>query len=191
MRMPKATAIEKLNRSISQIDDLKKSYDGSPEFSKWHRDTEIAIENIFEPQSRHIKDFNDIEYTPSFSFSGMADAHYIDIYRAGLENARAVLQSMIDEIAEYWSNINESDADSVKSASQTSRDLSPGGDIFVIHGHDTGFKETVARFLGRLGLNPVILHEQASEGKTIIEKFEKHAANARFAIALFSPDDFG
>jgi predicted nucleotide-binding protein len=51
-------------------------------------------------------------------------------------------------------------------------------------------KETVARFLSKLGLNPIILHEQADQGNTIIEKFEKHAG-VSFAIAVFSGDDLG
>ena len=36
----------------------------------------------------------------------------------------------------------------------------------------------------------MILDEQASQGKTIIEKFESHA-QVRFAIALLTPDDTG
>ena len=42
--------------------------------------------------------------------------------------------------------------------------------VFVIHDHDDVVRETVARFLGRLALNPVILHEQPNRGRTIIEK---------------------
>ncbi|MEJ2278438.1 MAG: nucleotide-binding protein, partial [Candidatus Lokiarchaeota archaeon] len=62
--------------------------------------------------------------------------------------------------------------------------------IFIIHGHDESMKESVARLLEKLGLEPIILHEQPNEGKTIIEKFEKHS-EVGFAIALFSPDDKG
>lgn len=39
-------------------------------------------------------------------------------------------------------------------------------------------------------MNPVILHERASKGSTIIEKLEKHA-NVAFAIILLTPDDVG
>ena len=44
--------------------------------------------------------------------------------------------------------------------------------IFIVHGHDNEMKETVARTLKNVGLEPIILHEQANRGKTIIEKFE-------------------
>jgi predicted nucleotide-binding protein len=60
--------------------------------------------------------------------------------------------------------------------------------IFVVHGHDEEMKQAVARAISSLGLEPIILHEQPNEGKTIIEKFEKHA-DVGFAIVLLSPDD--
>lgn len=61
--------------------------------------------------------------------------------------------------------------------------------IFVVHGHDEYMKETVARTLGKLNLEPIILHEQENLGKTIIEKFELFSENVSFAIILFSADD--
>lgn len=62
--------------------------------------------------------------------------------------------------------------------------------VFVVHGHDDGLKETVARFLAKLDLDPVILHEQPNRGRTIIEKFEDHS-DVAFAVVLFTPDDMG
>jgi hypothetical protein len=40
-------------------------------------------------------------------------------------------------------------------------------EIFVVHGHDGESKESVARFLEKLGLSPVILHEQPNQGRTL------------------------
>lgn len=68
------------------------------------------------------------------------------------------------------------------------RDAAPPTDVFMIHGHNAAVKETVARFIERLGLKPIILHEQPNRGNTIIEKFELHAEVA-FAIALVTGDD--
>lgn len=66
-----------------------------------------------------------------------------------------------------------------------------GNEVFIVHGRDDGVKETVARFLEKLGLKATILHEQPSEGQTIIEKLEKYANKAGFAIILLTPDDIG
>jgi predicted nucleotide-binding protein len=53
-----------------------------------------------------------------------------------------------------------------------------------------GRAEAVARFLEKLGFEPIILHEQANQGRTIIEKFEKHS-DVGFAVVLLTPDDIG
>src|SRR5262249_37828680 len=62
--------------------------------------------------------------------------------------------------------------------------------VFIVHGHDDGAKETVARLVEQLGPKAIILHEQASQGKTVIEKFEEYA-DCQFAIVLLTPDDAG
>src|SRR5258706_1627408 len=51
-------------------------------------------------------------------------------------------------------------------------------------------KQSVARFLEKLDLKPIILHEQPNKGRTIIEKFEAHA-DVGFAVVLLTPDDVG
>ena len=62
--------------------------------------------------------------------------------------------------------------------------------IFIVHGHDSAVREALARFLERLGLEAVILHEQAGRGRTIIEKLEDHS-DVDFAVILLTPDDVG
>lgn len=62
--------------------------------------------------------------------------------------------------------------------------------VFIVHGRDDGPREAVARFLERLGFEPVILHERANRGRTIIEKVEGHS-DVGFAVILLTPDDEG
>ena len=69
-------------------------------------------------------------------------------------------------------------------------DSSPsnGRRVFLIHGHDLGLRETIARFLEQLDLEAVILAEQPSGGNTIIEKFEIYS-DVVFAVAVLTGDD--
>jgi predicted nucleotide-binding protein len=62
--------------------------------------------------------------------------------------------------------------------------------IFIVHGHNDHVKIDVARTLEKLGLEPVILSEQPSQGQTVIEKFELHS-NVGFAVVLLTGDDLG
>ena len=61
---------------------------------------------------------------------------------------------------------------------------------FIVHGHDELAKEETARFVEKLGLEAIILHEQASGGDTIIEKIERYS-NVGFGIVLYTPCDLG
>lgn len=62
--------------------------------------------------------------------------------------------------------------------------------VFIVHGRDNLAKTEAARFVESLGFKAVILHEQVSAGKTIIEKIEEHT-NVGFAIVLYTPCDKG
>jgi predicted nucleotide-binding protein len=64
------------------------------------------------------------------------------------------------------------------------------GKVFVVHGHDEAVRETIARFISKLDLTPIILHEQASQGRTIVEKLEHHG-DVGYAVVLLTPDDIG
>lgn len=63
--------------------------------------------------------------------------------------------------------------------------------VFIVHGHNREAKFEVQALLGRLGLEGVILDEQSGRGETIIEKFEREAADVAFAVVLLTPDDQG
>ncbi|HAI28240.1 MULTISPECIES: nucleotide-binding protein [unclassified Thalassospira] len=62
--------------------------------------------------------------------------------------------------------------------------------VFIVHGRNNEIKERTARFVERLGIKAVILHEQASKGKTIIEKIEEYS-DVPYAIVLYTADDLG
>jgi predicted nucleotide-binding protein len=80
----------------------------------------------------------------------------------------------------------------LESSPAVSQEPSPDSrKVFIVHGHDNEAKESTARFLERLGLQPIILHEQPSSGRTVIEKFETYASDIVFAVVLLTPDDIG
>lgn len=62
--------------------------------------------------------------------------------------------------------------------------------VFVVHGQDNAIKSEMARFIEKLGLEPIILHEQASSSNTIIEKIEANS-DIGYAVVLYTPCDIG
>ena len=61
--------------------------------------------------------------------------------------------------------------------------------IFVVSGEDTEMKQAITGALAKLGLVPVVLCEEPSQGRKIVERFTDYA-NVGFAVVLLSPDDF-
>jgi predicted nucleotide-binding protein len=61
--------------------------------------------------------------------------------------------------------------------------------IVVVHGSDEEMKQATIGALGKLGLAPVLMREQPSQGRKIVEKFADYA-DVSFAVVLLSPDDF-
>jgi predicted nucleotide-binding protein len=98
----------------------------------------------------------------------------------------ALMEQAIDGLEERLSEVIGSPTSSVVLAPGTARTRK----VFVVHGRDEGPREAVARFLERLGFEPVILHEQANQGRTVIEKVEAHS-DVGFAVVLLTPDDEG
>ncbi len=181
---PKSKAIERLRRALDAIPALKQMPRRSPNFEKWRRDTQIALTNTFGDKSRHIQDFNRVNYWTGSIYAG--DVERQKTYVKGLDLAASVLESMIGEIEEYW----EDEHQTPPSPAAQENERVNTSEVFVIHGRDEGTRAIVARFLEQLRLKPVILDEQSSQGLTIIEKFERHA-QVGFAVALLTPDDAG
>jgi predicted nucleotide-binding protein len=63
--------------------------------------------------------------------------------------------------------------------------------VFIVHGRDNEAKQEASRFIEKLGLEAIILHEQASVGMTIIEKIERYSNDADFALVLYTACDQG
>jgi len=182
--MEKKKAIEKLKAQIEQLKQLDQRGYSSPEFKKWRRDTELAIEHIFGKETRHIIDFRGVNYSPRSYSMDDPESYFVRAFQAGLADGNALLESMIGEIDEYWGS-EESAQQDIKQQS-----FAPSSKVFLVHGRNEKFCEGVARFLEKIDLQPIILHEQPNKGRTIIEKFIDYA-DVGFAVVLLTADDRG
>lgn len=100
--MNKQEAIFKLTQLKEIAETLLNKPRNCQEFNKWQRDTEIAIENVFGPETRHIKDFKEIEYTLLAFCTDTPDYRFQEAFKGGIQNAITLFDSFVDEIHEYW-----------------------------------------------------------------------------------------
>jgi predicted nucleotide-binding protein len=66
----------------------------------------------------------------------------------------------------------------------------PPAKVFIVHGHDRTVLAEVARFLGKLDIESIILMEQPHGGRTLMEKLERNS-DVAYAVVLCTADDFG
>ncbi|WP_197076508.1 hypothetical protein [Luteimonas sp. FCS-9] len=99
--MESKRAIQIIQSKIDAIDALARKDSSSPEFTKWRRDTEVALERIFGQESRHKTDFTDVRYS-LFAFSAdTPESAFHNAYLRGLSNAKDILLSIVSEIREF------------------------------------------------------------------------------------------
>jgi predicted nucleotide-binding protein len=107
-------------------------------------------------------------------------------FEEGLPRTMSMLESLIQTVEE------RTDADpTMVETPGADRPAKDTNKVFVVHGRREGPRQAVARFIDQLGYIPIILQEQASEGRTVIEKFERHSEDVAFAVVLLTGDDRG
>jgi predicted nucleotide-binding protein len=104
----------------------------------------------------------------------------------GIPRTVTMLESLIDTVKER----TDAARPILGKMTEVRGPLTASREVFIVHGHAEGPRESVARFVERLGLRPIILHEQTSEGRTIIEKIERHSG-VGYVVVLLTGDDRG
>jgi hypothetical protein len=100
--MDKQEALTRLQKQLDQIPKLKKRQSFSNEFKKWRRDTQVTIQRIFGENTRHIKDFDDVSYSLVVFTTMTPDHEFDEKFHEGLDEAASILESLIDEVKEFW-----------------------------------------------------------------------------------------
>jgi predicted nucleotide-binding protein len=177
-------AIELLTTQIDEITALSQLPPRSPEWNAWRSHTHRLIEEIWGKESTQVKQFHEISFSLKGYISSTPVSAYQKAYIDGLKSAQFLLGSFIKELVEF-SEKNQSACESVENENKISTR------IFIVHGHEDLPKEQLARFLTNRGLEPIILHEQPNQGRTIIEKFEETCSDVGFAFVIMTPDDLG
>ncbi len=134
---------------------------------------------------RRFQDAANLSYHPMLFFGDGPPPDYIGPIGNNIQNSIALLTQAQRTLKE-----DLADLEHVPTIASTAKNQVLSRRVFVVHGHDEGAREMVARFLDKIGFEPIILHEQANQGRTVIEKIEAQE-DVGFAVVLLTPDDEG
>jgi hypothetical protein len=185
-------AIPKLERRIADLDALNPDQfsDFGNEADKIAKRINATLVDVFGHDTIEYNEY-EVRWASFVSYNAnyeLLKNENIENFRRGTESTRGKLQTIVDILRERLTDLSELSVADSRRVIPAARASST--DIFIVHGRDDAAREEVARFVSRAGLNPIILHEQASGGRTVIEKLE-HYSNVGFAVVLLTPDDEG
>lgn len=156
------------------------------DFNNWDDYNSELLKQSFNNEYNEYKKRYD-SVNSFYGFLGNGKENELDEFIEKVKNKISHLTQLVSKVDLMKSEVPDQVISKV-SIANTNEILN--NDIFIVHGHNNEVKVNVARTLEKLGLNPIILHEQANAGKTIIEKFEEHS-NVGFAVVLLTDDDLG
>lgn len=186
--MAAATGIEFLKKLIGKANDLSAKPDlQQSDVSAWRTLARDYLVRTFGSASPNVNAVLHASGDGGVRV-GMGDHQFRNYLASGLANKIKILESCIEQLS---TDIElQSSGIGLRPESESNVPREQPRKVFVVHGHNHGVKEAVARFLEKLDLEPVILHEQANAGRTVIEKFSDHA-DVHFAVVLLTADDEG
>lgn len=155
-------------------------YGDEKELNRLNTRGDMLIRRVFGESSRYLSRFSRIGFHALVS--PISEAYERQVWEKGRNATLDLLDTMLEDL-----ELSQADV-GARTSGAASPELS--NRVFVVHGHDDEMKVVIARVLERLGLKPVVLHEQPDRGRTIIEKFTGYS-DVGFAVVLLSPDDIG
>lgn len=184
--------LSKLLRRIEDINglDAEVSFD-DPKIAVLLSSIKSTIRDVFGAESSEFRENQYHQISRGRMHVGMSRQQLQRNFQNGIPHTIAMLNGLMERLREKASELPDAPNGPAVSLEDTEELRSPANrDVFLVHGHNNEAKEKVARFLERLALNVVILHEQPNDGRTIIEKFSDFS-DVDFAIILLTADDFG
>jgi predicted nucleotide-binding protein len=174
-----------MDKRIELIEEIiweaKKVEYGNDQLDIVVKRAEMLVRKLFGDNSHYIKSLKSISYSPIMFSLGTSDSVFINSFNHGKQELLNLLNVIKEDISlDITMNKNERLTNENKSVTNSN--------IFIVHGQNEEMKQSAARTIEKLGLKPIILHDQPSKGRTIIEKFTENS-DVLYAIILLSPDD--
>ncbi len=188
------SGIEKLRCRVADVEKLRESQArvGGQAVAKAEFKIQETIRDVFGPRSPEFSRYGEHKiwrttYTPDVP----GHNYYPEVdeqasLEAGIPETITMIQGRISDLEDRKGDLQS--GATLRPAKGVPAAMSKK--VFVVHGRDEATRQTVARLLERLGLEAIILHEQPSQGRTVIEKFERYS-DVGYAVVLLTADDKG
>lgn len=175
--MDKSKALELLKQELTEIPNLKKLHYNNQEFKLWCARVETIIK-----EGLDADDYNRLDSVQSKYFPDELAIDLLSLeedYLPKLNDYKIVLKSIIQKYKILG----------IEEKLQGEGVNMEHPKVFIAHGGDSPALRKLESYLEALGVQPLIVEEQPSEGRSITENVDYYARQADCAIILATKGD--
>lgn len=175
--MNKKEAIQFLRESLGAIPHLATLRYDNQDYPLWRSNIKNVLENAFGESSKEYKEFASSGHLAHLSLPGMPDEVHQDDYARNLQTLNTEILKILKkyEILGIEEKLRVITTEPPKA--------------FIAHGGDSPALRNLKSFLEALGMQPLVVEEQPSEGRSVSENVDWYARQADCAIILATKGD--
>lgn len=174
MKMEISKALELLKQYLTELDHLRTLHYKNDERWLWHDKVNVVLEAAFGKDSGEYKKLNPIHFIGVLGLSSEEEQRE---YLSDL----SYYERGIKEILQKYEILG------VEEKATITAELPPKA--FIAHGGDSPALSKLKSFLEALGVKPLVVEEQPSEGRSVGENVDYYARQADCAIILATKGD--
>ena len=183
--------IRRLERRIAEVEAFDpqsiQTHDDTSKADALEASVRGALEQTFGPDTVEFQ-----RYRAAANFDWPLNMRYptpIHQIQESLRRCRGRSLQLLNQAVSFLKEELEANARTPQPGATAQAPASPSPKVFLVHGRDNEAKNEVARFLDKIGLEAIILHERAHAGRHLLTKFQEEAGDVGFAVILITPDD--
>ncbi len=184
--MTKEEAVATLDAALARVETLRSERLHSAAHAAFMQSTGLDLARIFGSQSVISINFGAIDYQTTgqylanvHNFEAQLERRKREAYLRGLDIAEGILRSAREQLLSHG-------VDRILAASRIRSD---GAKVFISHGTETPALARIERYVRALGLNPIIVGREPSEGMAVDDLVEKRMGEADCAIILATANE--
>jgi predicted nucleotide-binding protein len=183
--------IQRLERRIAEVEAFDpqsiQTHDNTSKAEALEASVKGTLEQTFGPDTVEFQRYRD---AASFHWP-LKTAQQTPIHeiRESLRRCRRRSLDLLNQALSFLKEELEANARTPQPDATAQAPASHSRKVFLVHGRDNEAKNEVARFLDKIGLETIILHERPNVGRHLLTKFQEEAGDVAFAVVLITPDD--
>ena len=172
--------LEPLRRLVAHVEVLRRLPPDNTDLAVWFDDLVSAVETLCGGNSEEYQTIVGAPYVAGTVIGYPGEPPIYFAYRVKLDKIEAAAKVILNRVEKGRAPTPLSSATKTRAVSRAK--------IFISHGPPGTALRKLGEFLTALNIDPVIVEERPSEGRSVVSNVDKYARDCRAAIVLATRD---